>query len=222
MHQHHINRRQFVAASAAVTASAAIASPALSAPLGQSVPLNIPSPSLARVIPSNSTPTNARLQPVTHTRLSTTKLVSPFLTLTPLPCVDTRLSIDASITIELLHPTPNLYSILYRAHNITIPNKSIPSYATSIQTKSPSATPILKITQRTKDASKSTLLTLAPGTHLLAVPTATTSSNASFRFTSAILDEHTHQITKLTHPMPATSRRCAYFSITISDKSTGE
>lgn len=222
MPTHTINRREFVALTTAAAATTAISTPTL-ANAGTKA-LKVPSPSLARLIPSQptqseSSPTKARLQPNTHTRLTTTTLTNPLLTLTPLPCVNGRLDTDASITIELHHPTPDLYSILYHAHNITIPNKSIPAYAPSIQTKAPCSTPTLKVTQHTNNASKSTLLTLAPGAHILAIPTATNSSNTSFRFTSAHLDQ-AGQITKLTNPMPATSSRCAYFTITV-DESTG-
>lgn len=222
MDQHQINRREFVAISAATAATTAISSSALADSISPAAtkPLRIPSPSLARIIPSKNDPTKARLLPRALLTTPSPQLSNPLLTLTPLPCVDARLNQDASITIELHYPAPNLYAILYRAHNITIPNKSIPAYASSIHTNSPNASPTLKVTQHTKNASKSTLLTLAPGAHLLAIPTATHASNPNFRFTSAILDTNGN-ITKLANPMPAASSRCAYFSITLSDKSTG-
>lgn len=222
----YINRREFVAISAAASAASAISSSALAesiTPISTATKaLKIPSPSLAHVIQSEDNPAKARLLPNARFAHPTKHTTTPQnLTLTPLPCVDGRLDTDASITIELHYPTPNLYSTLYQAHNITLQNKSIPSYASATQAKAPNATPTLKITQHTNAASKSTLITLSPGAHLLAVPTAPNSSKASFRFTAAHLDTYGN-ITKLTHPMPATSSRCAYFSINLSDKSTGE
>ena len=222
----NINRREFVALTATVTAASVISSSAIAESISptstKTKALRIPSPSLAHVIPSKDNPAKARLLPKTRfANPAEHSLNSQTLTLTPLPCVDGRLDTDASITIELHYPTPNLYSILYQAHNITIPNKSIPSYASATQAKAPNASPTLKITQHTNAASKSTLITLSPGAHLLAIPTAPNSSKASFRFTSAILDTDGN-IAKLTNPMPAASSRCAYFSINLSDKSTGE
>ena len=222
-----INRREFVALSTAAVATTAISTTALAqtvSPIHPRKPLCIPAPSLARLETSKDDPTRARVLPYTASKFPTRTLTNPLLTLTPLPCVDGRLDRNASISIELHHPTPNIYSILYSAHNLTIPNQSTPSYASAIQTKAPAATATLRITQRIADRERTKLLTLnssAPRTYLLAIPTATKASNASFRFTAAHLDSAAN-ITKLTNPMPAASSRCAYFSITISDKSAGE
>jgi len=227
----NLNRRQFVALSATAAATTAISSAALADPISptkSTKPLRIPFPSLARVIPSKDDPTKARLLP--NSLLNTLNLAADTpqtLTLTPLPCVDGRLEQDASITIELHYPSPNLYTNIYSAHNITIPNQSIPVYPSSTQLLAPTNTlgrTTLKITQRINDRAQTKLVTLnstSQGEYLLAIPTATNSSNTSFRFTSAHLDTQGN-ITKLTNPMPAASSRCAYFSITISDKSTGE
>jgi len=226
----NLNRRQFVALTAATAATSAISTPALAAsisPTKPTKPLRIPSPSLARVIPTKDDQTKARLLPNALLTTPSQQLSNPVFSLTPLPCVDGRLNQDASITIELHYPTPNLYTNIYTAHNITVPNQSIPVYPSSTQLRAPTNTlgrTTLKITQRINDRAQTKLITLnttSPGHYLLAVPTATNSSNTNFRFTSAHLDTQ-GQITNLTNPMPATSSRCAYFSITISDKSTGD
>jgi len=230
----NLNRREFVALTAAAAAASTISTSALAdsiSPTNSTKPLHIPSPSLARVIPSKNDPTKARLLPnsllTTPSQQPSPPQTPQTLTLTPLPCVDGRLEQDASITIELHYPSPNLYTNIYSAHNITIPNQSIPVYPSSTQLLAPTNTlgrTTLKITQRINDRAQTKLVTLnstSQGEYLLAIPTATNSSNTSFRFTSAHLDNQGN-ITKLTNPMPAASSRCAYFSITISDKSTGE
>ncbi len=227
----NLNRREFVALTATAAATSAISTSALAdsiSPTKSTNPLRIPSPSLARVIPSKDDPTKARLLPNSLLTTPSQQLTSnPLLTLTPLPCVDGRLNRDASITIELHYPTPNLYANIYTAHNITIPNQSIPVYPASTKLLAPRNTlgrTTLRITQRINDRAQTKLITLnttSPSQYLLAIPTATNSSNTSFRFTSAHRDTQGH-ITNLTNPMPAASSRCAYFSITISDKSTGE
>lgn len=226
----NVNRRQFMAIGVSTAAISAVTPSLLADPISLiTKPLRIPSPSLARAIPSNDDPTKARLIP--NSLLSTPSqqdsiTTTPTLTLTPLPCVDGRLDQNSSVTIELHYPTPNLFANIYTAHNITIPNQSIPVYPSSTQLRAPRnalGQATLRITQRIADRSQSKLITFNTkfqAAYLLAIPTATNASNASFRFTSAHLDTDEH-ITKLTNPMPAASSLCAYFSITINDSITG-
>ncbi|MEQ9207989.1 MAG: hypothetical protein RLN78_11535 [Phycisphaerales bacterium] len=235
MTQHAINRREFVAISAATAATAALSTPSLaSATASPTRPLRFPAPTLARVLPlspphtpSNSHtpayPTSAKLRPHTLcTNPSTTPLATPSITITPLACIENRLAPNASIIIEILHPTPNIYTNLLRAHNTNIPSQSIPDFASTISTKAPRNTlnqTTLRITQQIDNRAQSnriTLSTKSAASYLLAIPTAGRSANAAWRFTSASLDQ-AGNITKLNNPLPAASSRCAYFSITIQE-----
>jgi len=225
MHK-NINRREFVAISTAATAASAISPSAIAQPSLLDAESNqIPAPTLARVVASSTQPGQARIITRSPRSLLSHLPNSTTLSLEPLPCVEGRLDTDASITIELYHPTPNLYSILYGAHNITIPGKSIPAFGSSIQTqaRSNSNSQIsLRITQRWANRVQTNQLTIDDiGSYLLAIPTANSRSKPNFRFSSALLDE-SGSITHLNSPLPAASSRCAYFNITINDKSTGE
>ena len=225
MHK-NFNRREFVVISTAATA-ASVVTPSATAQrsLSDKEPNQLPSPTLARTVTSSTQPGHARFITQSPRSLLARLPESTTLLLEPLPCVDSRLDTDAAITIELYHPTPSLYSILYDAHNITIPNKSIPAFGSSIQTqaRSNSNSQIsLRITQRSANQVQTNLLTIDDtGSYLLAVPTATSKNKPNFRFSSAQLDE-SGSITQLTNPLPAASSRCAYFNITINDKSTGK
>ncbi len=226
MNQHQINRRQFVAASAAVTATAAINAPALARPEALQPTKPLPAPSIARVIRSTQNPSAARLSnSIFNPTPSTTPLSTPTLAITPLPCISGRIHTDTSLTIEVLYPTPNAYAILYSAHNIEIKDQSIAAYPASSQINAPRDSRhrvTLRITQQTPTSKRTKELTLPASSasdYLLAIPTARHASNASWRFSSAQLDD-SGNITKLTNPLPGVSTRCAYFKLTI-EESTG-
>jgi len=223
--QRNLNRREFVAISTVATATSAMSSSALARPASSIFSAaSIQSPKLAIAAPSSSNPNQARL--IEHTRMSPLQQLpkSTSLSLTPLPCVDGRLACDSAISIELYHPKPNLYSTLYSAHNITIPNRSIPVFGSSIQTPARSSWQSqisLRITQRRAGQDRTNQIAISSlGTYLLAVPTTRHNSSANFRFTTAQLDNH-GTITNIQSSMPAASAHCAYFSITINDKNSG-
>lgn len=222
MTPHTLNRREFVAISASAAASAAISSTSVAGPPTSAPAPNIPGPTLARILPDQLNPAAARLQPASILGSPIqAPLKHPSLTITPLRCLEDRLDTGASITIEVHYPAPNLYAILYSAHNLGL--GAFPSAAHINAPQNTRGQTILRITQQLGDATRSkhiTLNTSNPGQYILAIPTADHSSNAGWRFTKARLDD-AGQVTELTNPIPATSSRCAYFSITINEQSTG-
>lgn len=220
-----ISRRQFVAAGAATAATAAISAPALARPDSAQSTRPLPAPSLAKLLRSHDDPTHAKLSRSFSDTNLTSPPIKPTLALTPLPCLSSRVQSDASLTIEVLHPTPNAYAILYSAHNIEIKDQSIAAYPASTQINAPRDTRnrvTLRITQRTPTSKRVKDITIPASSaseFLLAIPTAHHASSASWRFSSAQLDE-AGNITKLTNPLPGVSSRCAYFKVTI-EESTG-
>ena len=209
-----ITRREFVASGTAVAAVAAISSPTLATSSASNA---LPSPKIARVIPT-SDPTKSRLSSSLSTLSSF--ISNPKLTIEPLADLGDRVDCDASITVELYHPYPKLYSVLYNAHNITKRNESIPATPAAIKTKSRANTQgqvLLRVTQSSRTASQSKILAVPAieGEYILAIPTASKNSNAHWRFTTAHRDTD-GRITSITNPLQGASSRCAALSIIIN------
>jgi hypothetical protein len=213
-----ISRRQFVALSAAAAASATATTQSLA-----SSNTNLPAPSLARVLPSPINPSTKRLQHISRATPGTLNPINnPTLTITPLSCISSRLTQDASLTIEALHPTPNLYSTILHAHNKDIAGESIPDFASTVVIKSPRnnrSHTTLRVTQHYNNHTQQHTLTLdasQPAIYLLAIPTASSASNAAWRLSTAHTNDN-NDITHLTNPLRAASTHCVYLSITITD-----
>lgn len=229
MKTNSINRREFVAMGVAAAATTAVSSTAMADSALPSVSRSavgsprIPAPSLAKLQPITNQPNLARLAPGSSLpSVSQQTLANPMLTIEPLACVSNRLAKDASITIEAHYPVPNLYAILYSAHNHDL--GAFPAASETIAPQNTRGQTTLRITQQLHGTTQTKLITLNasnPGTYLLAIPTTGRASNASWRFTKAHLNND-GQITDLANPLPAASSRCAYFSITINEQSTGE
>ena len=212
-----ITRREFVASGTAVAAVAAISAPALANNHTGAATHTLPAPKIARVI-ATADPTKARLSSSLNTMSSS--ISNPTLTVEPLADLGDRVDNDASITIELFHPDPKLYSVLYSAHNITKRNASIPATPAAIQTQSRANAQgqiLLRVTQSSRAASQSKVLALpaVAGQYILAIPTASKNSNAHWRFTTAHRDTD-GRITSITNPLQGASSRCAALSITIN------
>ncbi len=213
-----ISRRQFVALSAAAAASATATAQSLA-----SSNTNLSAPSLARVLPNPLNPTTKRLRHISRASPGAPNpIVSPTLTITPLSCISSRLAQNASLRIEALHPTPNIYATLLHAHNKDIASESIPDFASTVVTKAPRnsrAHTTLRVTQHFNNHTQQHALTLdasQPATYLLAIPTAPSASNAAWRLSTAHTNDN-ENITHLTNPLKAASTHCVYFSIIITD-----
>ena len=228
MNTDHINRREFVALGVATATTTAVSSTALASSALPSTArkadrsLRIPAPSVAKLQKLTDQPNLARLsRSPTLPSIAQHALEIPSLKIEPLECVSSRLAKNSSITIEVHYPSPDLYSILYSAHNHDL--GAFPAAAQIDAPRNTRGQTILRITQQAGDATNANLITLNtsnPGDYILAIPTAGHSSNAGWRFTKAHLDDN-GQITALTNPIPAASSRCTYFSITINEQSTG-